>query len=269
MKIKPFLKWAGGKTQLLEHIILPDGDTYIEPFVGGGAVLFSVADRYKNIVINDINTDLIKTYKTIKESPLKLITLLSKYEIEYNNSLDKKQYFLDKREVFNERNSDSIIQSAHMIFLNKTCFNGLYRVNSKNKFNVNWNKKENIKIFDKENILNISKILQKVTILNGNYNETLKYVDGNTIFYFDPPYKSVTDSNFKYSKGGFNDLEQRRLAFFCRGLKYKWLLSNSDCELFYKIYDGFNIKKIEAKRNINSKGSGRGKINELLISNYE
>jgi len=269
IKVKPFLKWAGGKTQLLENIILPDGDTYIEPFIGGGAVLFEVANRYENIIINDINTDLITTYQTIKETPLKLITIMSGLESEYNNCDDKKECYLNKRKLFNKRNSDNIIQSALMIFLNKTCFNGLYRVNKSNGFNVPWNQKEKIKIFDKDNILNISKVLQKVTILNGNYDETLKYVKGDTIFYFDPPYKPVNKSNFNYAKLGFNDENQRELAEFCMNLKHKWLLSNSDCVLFYDIYDGAYIKQIEAKRKINSKGDGRGAVMELLISNYD
>lgn len=290
---KPFLKWAGGKTQLIESISkflpkeLEEFDTYIEPFIGSGAVMFWLLKRFPHIkkaVINDINEDLINVYISIKESPHQLIEELGKIQGKYysfTNEEERKQYFLDKRTAFNEDGTiDTLIKSAIFIFLNRTCFNGLYRVNSKNRFNVPFGKYKNPKILDKETILADSDILQKVVILNGDYSEINNYISGKTFVYFDPPYKplSKTASFNSYSHETFDDGEQGRLSDFCRLLNeknVKWLLSNSDPKntnendiFFEDLYEDFYIDRVEARRNINSDASKRGKINELLIKNY-
>ena len=245
---KPFLKWAGGKTQLLPEIkkILPNSlhrvrFTFIEPFVGGGAFLFWMLRNYPNIekaIINDINTDLTNTYLSIKHDTSELINILSKWENQYHRVYSSKEeaklYFYEKRALFNARSSTQIEQAALFIFLNKTCFNGLYRVNGKNLFNVPIGRSASMpKICDVENLNNVSKLLDKVEILNGDYSETLKYATDETFFYFDPPYKplSSTSSFNAYAKDEFNDTEQIRLKEFCDLIDSKghdWIVSNSD-----------------------------------------
>jgi DNA adenine methylase len=285
---KPFLKWAGGKTQLLCEIddvidnrFKQNQFNYIEPFVGGGAVLFWILQKYPNIkqaVINDINSDLINSYKTIKESVEELIPVLQRYQKEFHSlnkdSKERQEYYYSKRKLFNSRSSDKITQTALFIFLNRTCFNGLYRVNRKNEFNVPIGNYKTPMICDEENLRAVNKILQKVIILNGDFEETLKYAEKNTLFYFDPPYKplSITSSFNAYSKDSFDDNEQIRLAKFCEKidiLGYQWVLSNSDPDdkFFDKLYNKFNIKRVFAKRSINSNPSKRGVLTELLITN--
>jgi DNA adenine methylase len=290
---KPFVKWAGGKTQLLDEInnTIPDyikqnRFTYIEPFVGGGAVLFWILQKYPNIeqaIINDINTDLINSYKTIKESVEELISVLKIWEKEYHSLKDKleekKEYYYSKRTLFNSRKSDKITQTALFIFLNRTCFNGLYRVNRKNEFNVPIGSYKTPMICDEENLRAVNKVLQKVIILNGDFEDTLKYAKENTLFYFDPPYKplSQTSSFNSYAKDEFDDNEQIRLAKFCKKidlLGHQWILSNSDVKgkdpndnFFDGLYSEFNIKRVLARRNINSNPNKRGELTELLITN--
>lgn len=291
--VKPFIKWAGGKTQLLDEInnLIPDyikqtQFTYIEPFVGGGAVLFWILQKYQNIkkaIINDINADLINAYKTIKENVEELISILKIWEKEYHLLKDKpeekKEYYYTKRTLFNSRKSDKTIQAALFIFLNRTCFNGLYRVNRKNEFNVPIGSYKTPMICDEKNLRAVNKVLQKVIILNGDFEETLKYAKGNTLFYFDPPYKplSKTSSFNSYVKDEFDDNEQIRLAKFCKKidlLGYQWILSNSDVKgkdsnnnFFDELYSEFKIKRVLARRNINSKPNKRGELTELLITN--
>ena len=286
---KPFIKWAGGKTQLLHEIdsAIPEklkysNFTYIEPFVGGGAVLFWILQKYPNIkkaIINDINTDLINSYRTIKENVEKVIIVLRNWEKEYHLLSDKpeekKEYYYLKRKLFNSRKSDLITQTALFIFLNRTCFNGLYRVNKKNEFNVPIGSYKKPMICDEENLRAVSQVLKKVTILNGDFENTLKYAENNTLFYFDPPYKplSKTSSFNSYSKIEFDDNEQTRLAKFCEKidfLGYQWVLSNSDVknDFFDKLYAKFNIKRVLAKRYINSNPNKRGELTELLITNF-
>lgn len=243
---KPFIKWAGGKTSLLNDISnhLPislknkPNITYIEPFIGGGAVLFFLLEKYPNItraIINDINQNLIFAYRVIKEQPIELIEILSIIEKEYLE-LDeekRKEYYLIKREEYNKNDKSKIEQAALFIFLNKTCFNGLYRVNSKGKFNVPHGKYPKPKICDRETILEDSKLLQNVEILCGDFQETIKYVDNNTFVYLDPPYKEIKKniSFVSYDKNKFNDEEQIRLKNFVDNISKKggqFLLSNSD-----------------------------------------
>ena len=291
---KPFVKWAGGKTQLLNEIdkVIPEyikqkRFTYIEPFVGGGAVLFWILQKYPDIeqaVINDINTDLTNSYQTIKENVDDLISILQEWEEKYHSLKDKpeikKEYYYSKRELFNSRTSDKTTQTALFIFLNRTCFNGLYRVNRKNEFNVPIGSYKTPMICDEDNLRAVNQVLQKVIILNSDFEETLKYAKQETLFYFDPPYKplSNTSSFNSYAKDEFDDNEQIRLAKFCEKidlLGFNWILSNSDVKgknpndnFFDELYSEFNIKRVMARRNINSNPNKRGELTELLITNF-
>lgn len=292
-KAKPFLKWAGGKTQLIDQIKeqLPNNIqtkkfTFIEPFIGSGAVLFWMLNRFSNLeraVINDINTDLINSYLTIKNNVQDLRHILLTLETEYHsiaeNQKAKEEYYYNKRALFNTRSSDSTTQSALFIFLNRTCFNGLYRVNRKNEFNVPIGGYKKPQICNSANLLAVSNVLQKVEILNGDYSATLRYATKNTFFYFDPPYKplSKTSSFNAYAKDEFNDSEQVRLKDFCDILNEKnhqWILSNSDVKgkdpnnnFFDDLFADFNIMRVHARRSINADPSKRGKLTELLIKN--
>lgn len=292
LKAKPFIKWVGGKTQLIGSIekSLPknfterNAITYIEPFVGGGAILFWILQNYPNItkaVINDINPDLTTAYKTIKEAPAELVRELQIIQNEYLPLTEdkRKAYFLTKRDRFNTKSLDSVENTALFIFLNRTCFNGLYRVNSKGLFNVPFGKYSNPKICDEQTIIADSKLLQKVEILTGDFEETLNYSSNSSLFYIDPPYKplSETSSFNSYAKENFNDKEQIRLRNFCKKidlLGYDFILSNSDVKgknpndhFFDDLYQEFNIKRVFATRMVNSNAEKRGKLTELLISN--
>lgn len=293
IKAKPFIKWVGGKTQLLGNIekALPENFaqqknlTYIEPFVGGGAVLFWILQQYPDIkkaVINDINPDLTSAYKTIKETPSELIKFLQVIQDEYLplDEEKRKEYFLDKRERFNSKALDSVENTALFIFLNRTCFNGLYRVNRKGLFNVPFGRYVNPKICDEQTIFADSEILQKVKILTGDFEDTLKYATSNSFFYFDPPYKPLSEtSGFNsYAKEDFNDSEQIRLSNFCKKINllgHNFILSNSDVKgenpddnFFDDLYEQFSIKRVFATRMVNSNAERRGKLTELLITNY-
>lgn len=278
MKAKPFLKWAGGKTQLIDEIkkqlpnkIQNEKFTFIEPFVGSGAVLFWMLEQFPNLekaIINDINTDLTNSYLTIKNDVQDLIKVLSKWELEYHKFADdqeaKKENYYEKRNIFNTRNSEQTTQSALFIFLNRTCFNGLYRVNKSNGFNVPIGSYKKPQICNTENLLAVSEVLQRVEILNGDYSKTLEYATENSFFYFDPPYKplSETSSFNSYAKDEFNDEEQVRLKEFCDTLNaqnHSWILSNSDVKgknpddnFFYDLYADFNINRVDARRSINA-----------------
>ena len=299
---KPVLKWAGGKAKLIPifeeryPVGLKNGeiDTYIEPFMGGGAVLFSISSKYNfnKIVINDINSELILTYKVIKEHPEKLISILYMLQEKYNQleSLEVKQeVFYSVREKFNNvkgninyENIDekAIEHAAHMIFLNKSCFNGLYRENKKGGFNVPFGKKEKLNCYDKENIMAVSEKLKNAIILNGDFEKVMDYVNNHTFVYMDPPYRPLNaTSNFNdYSKEPFNDETQIRLSKFYKELSEKGarvMESNSDPkntdendEFFDELYSDYNVERIYAARSINSKGTGRGKVSEILITNY-
>jgi DNA adenine methylase len=291
---KPFLKWAGGKTQLISSIesslhpdILTKKFTYLEPFVGSGAILFWMINNFPNLekaVINDINSDLINTYRIIASRPNELISILKVLQSEFHalqtNEEAKKEYYYNKRELYNTRSTENTTQAALFIFLNRTCFNGLYRVNSKNLFNVPIGSYKTPTICDEQNILAVSNVLQKVEILNGDYTQTLNHTSNNSFFYFDPPYKplSQTSSFNSYAKDEFNDEEQIRLRDFCTQLKslgHKWMLSNSDVKgkdvndtFFDDIYSSFSIARIKASRRINANAEKRGELSELLITNY-
>jgi DNA adenine methylase len=291
---KPFLKWAGGKSQLIPAIskALPldinerKSLTYVEPFVGSGAVMFWFLQRFPNVqkaIINDINPDLYKAYTVIKQSPEILIKALTKIQGEYRSlksEEDRRKFFLEKRHEFNLRNLDDVHNTTLLVFLNKTCFNGLYRVNSGNGFNVPFGKYENPNICDAVTIRANSQLLQKVTIINDDYTRTLENLEEKAFFYFDPPYKPIskTSSFNAYSANTFDDSEQERLAAFCRridSIGHEWILSNSDLKnvdienhYFENLYNGFEINRVKAKRFINSDSTKRGHILELLITNY-
>jgi len=271
--VKPFLKWAGGKTKLIPEINslierkFSDEFSYIEPFVGGGSVLFHILNNFSNIdnvVINDINTDLINVYKDIKENVTGLIKKLSELENDYYSQETRKDFYLSKRDEFNKTRDPSLF-----IFLNKTCFNGLYRVNKKGRFNTAFGLDRPQIICDHENLLSVSNHLQKVQLLHGSYEATLDYAKRPTLFYFDPPYKpiSVTSNFVSYSKEGFSDEDQVRLRDFCNQITtngHYFILSNSDLSYFDELYQNYNIKRVETQR-----GLGRNKkVSEILISNF-
>ncbi len=290
---KPFLKWAGGKTQLISDIeqalptdMMRTGFTYIEPFAGSGAVLFWMINNFPNLkraVINDINEDLINTYKTISSKPDELIATLEILQKEFHDlegsEDNKKYYYYQKRALYNSRKEEKNVQSALFIFLNRACFNGLYRVNKKNEYNVPMGSYKKPTICDKANILAVSEALQKVEILCGDFEQTLDFADENTLFYFDPPYKplSETSSFNSYAKDEFNDKEQIRLRDFCNkldALNHTWILSNSDVNggkendsFFDDLYADFSISRVNAKRSINANAEKRGILTELLITN--
>jgi DNA adenine methylase len=291
---KPFVKWAGGKGQLLEqlNVLLPnyfatsEDLTYVEPFVGGGAMLFFILSTYPNIkkaVINDLNSDLITTYLVIKSNVNELIEQLQKMQEAYyalESEQEKKEYYLAQRAQYNAKTNDEIKTAALFIFLNRTGFNGLYRVNSKGQYNVPFGKADKPKICDTETLLADHALLQKVEILNGDFADVLGHIEGKAFFYFDPPYRPLpkTASFTAYSKDGFGDDQQRRLAEMCRQIDAagnQWLQSNSDPHntdpedmFFEELYEGFDINRVTATRMINSKAEGRGRITELTIRNY-
>lgn len=292
MSKKPFVKWVGGKGQLIEQLeaLLPaDFDnwnnvTYIEPFVGGGAMLFYMLEKHRNIsqaVINDVNPKLITCYETIRDFPKLLIESLAQIQEEYyalQSEEERKEYFLKKRDAFNGELT-KLETSTLFIFLNRTCFNGLYRENKKGNFNVPFGKYATPKLCDEQTILDDSALLANVIVKNGDYQETLQFADGNTLFYFDPPYRplSNTSSFNDYTKQPFNDEQQIRLKQFCDTVNehgYKFMLSNSDCfgkngdRFFDDLYQDYHIDRVLAKRNVNAIASKRGQLTEILVHNY-
>ena len=289
---KPFVKWVGGKTQLLDDIkkTLPydlsqrESLTYVEPFVGGGAVLFWILQEYPNItraVINDVNAELICTYRVIKSDVENLIVELNRLQAEYLplDEVARKEYYLSQRTRFNNGINTDVETAALFIFLNRTCFNGLYRVNSSGKFNVPHGRYANPKICDEDTLRADSAVLQRVEILCGDFSQTDKYAGSNVLYYFDPPYRPLTETSAftSYSKDGFDDTEQRRLRDFCDRIAKMhsfFVASNSDPQnvnedddFFDHLYRMFSIKRVSASRMINSNGNGRGAISEIMISN--
>ena len=231
MKAKPFVKWVGGKSQLIEQLeaLLPadfdrwENVTYIEPFVGGGAMLFYMLQAHPNIkvaIINDINEDLTTCYKVVKDYPDALVESLRRIQHEYyalKTEETRKQFFLLMRDEFNTKQLNPIDNTTLFFFLNRTCFNGLYRVNKAGLFNVPFGRYETPTICDPVTIYADSELLQDVEILTGDYQQTLSKAKGDTLFYFDPPYRplSNTSSFNDYAKEAFNDLAQQRLKDFC------------------------------------------------------
>lgn len=262
---RPFLKWAGGKTALLPEILLrlpKTIGTYYEPFVGGGAVFFALAaeKRFERAVLGDANAELIETYFSIKEDLETVIRRLKAHAGKHSE-----EYFYKVR-----ANPGQYI-AARMIYLNKTCFNGLYRVNSKGGFNVPFGKYTNPTICDEENLRAVSAVLRGVGLLPGDFERsTMRARRGDTV-YFDCPYVpvSATASFTAYTKGGFGPETQERLRDVAKRLVDRGvhvLLSNSDTPLVRYLYRGFKIEEVQAPRRVNSKGGKRGNVGELLIS---
>lgn len=293
--VKPFLKWAGGKGQLIKEIEhyypFETGEItkYAEPFVGGGAVLFDILNKYdlEEVYISDINAELINAYRIIRDNIDDLIEILSAMQNDFIplDTEHRKAYYLDKRNRFNELkvNGDekiNIEKAALMIFLNKTCFNGLFRVNKKGLFNVPMGSYKKPMICDEKNLRAVSNKLQRVTIVCGDYRESSDFIDKNTFVYFDPPYRPITDtaSFTAYTENLFNDEEQIELAQFVDEMDKKGAKivisnsdpknSNTDDDFFDNIYSAHRIKRVEATRMINCNSEARGKIKELLISNF-
>lgn len=292
---KPFVKWAGGKGQLLEQLdalfprALREGKikAYVEPFVGGGAMLFHILTHYpaiERVIINDLNADLTGVYRVVKERPQALIVALRDIQAEFfalEEMAARKDYYLAKRARYNARSAEAVEQAALFIFLNRTGFNGLYRVNASGEYNVPFGKAKRPQICDEQTLLADSRLLQKVEILTGDFAGVAERMTEPAFVYLDPPYRPLpkTPSFTAYAKEGFNDDQQRRLAAFCRTLDaqgHRWLLSNSDPAntdpedtFFDELYRGFEIHRVYASRMINAKADGRGKITELAIRNYQ
>lgn len=288
--IKPFIKWAGGKSQLLDIIRekYPEKiEKYCEPFVGGGAVLLDVLENFhpKEVMINDINSELINVYMQVRDNVENVIELLLNMQIAFwkMDNDKRKEYFYSKRDRFNELIKQSVStkeKAALFIFLNKTCFNGLYRVNNKGFYNVPMGSYKKPLICDTDNLYLISKLLKNVEIRCGDYSNCQDFISNNTFVYIDPPYRplSATSSFTSYNKTTFDDEQQIQLVHFIEQISNKGakvVASNSDPKntdendnFFDDIYKMFIINRITAKRMINSNSKGRGYINELLICNY-
>ncbi|WP_143461369.1 DNA adenine methylase [Levilactobacillus enshiensis] len=306
-EISPIIKWAGGKkklTPLIEQAIskkfnLDKIDTYIEPFAGGASLFLHLATKYqfKKQVIMDINPELINLYIQVRDHLQPLMTGLTNIQIEYNTLSndddfdEKKNYFYQVRNCFNQTllleqsksteidTTQKIEQAVRFIFLNKTDFNGLYRVNSKGTFNVPFGRRKQLNLFDNDNLLNFSNLLQNTEILLGDYQDTLHFADENSFFYFDPPYRPLSDSaSFtSYAKSSFNDASQIELANFIKEITKRrshFALSNSDPhqsdpndDFFDSLYSDYTIQRIQAARMISARSKGRGNVSELLIIN--
>lgn len=293
-KAKPFIKWVGGKGQLIEQLeaLLPADFaerkevTYIEPFVGGGAMLFYMLQKYPNIksaIINDINPDLTLCYQAVRDNPTELIKSLDTIQSEYyalQSEEERKSFFLQQRDKFNTKSLNIIDNCTLFFFLNKTCFNGLYRVNKAGKFNVPFGKYTTPTICDAATIYADSKLMQKVDIMTGDFEHTFTKIKGNTFFYFDPPYRplSNTSSFNDYAKETFNDDAQIRLKQFCDKLDrhgVDFMLSNSDClgkdgkdRFFDDLFIDYKIERVWASRSVNAVASKRGKLTEIVVKNY-
>ncbi|MDO9326580.1 MAG: DNA adenine methylase [Methanoregula sp.] len=298
---RPFLKWAGGKTQLLSEFEkrLPQElknktiTKYAEPFIGGGAVFFwlNKTFSFNHAYICDINEELVLTYKTIRRSTKDLIAVLGNLESEYlsRNDEEKEQFYYAIRDSFNQKlpdmdfneySADWVERAARIIFLNRTCFNGLFRVNRKGEFNVPFGKYKKPDILNEENLNEVAALLRTTEIFTGDFTSVGEFVDDQTFVYFDPPYRPLNDTSFftSYSKNGFSEKDQMRLVEFFRKLDEKGakcMLSNSDPRnenpddtFFDDLFADYYIERVPARRMINSSGAGRGEINELIITNY-
>ncbi|PTD31238.1 DNA adenine methylase [Mycoplasma leachii] len=272
--LTPILKWVGGKRQLLNEIIplIPEKiNTYVEPFLGGGAVLFFV--QPKKAIVNDLNKELINVYNTIKNNPKELISKLRELK-----SLNSEKYFYDLRSL--DRNNDfhqldNVFRAARIIYLNKTCYNGLFRVNKAGQFNTPYGRYKKPNIFDLNNILEMSRYFNdnNIQIINKSYEEVLKNLKKGDFVYLDPPYMPLSSSSSftGYTQSGFDENQQIKLKQICDALNkkgVKFLLSNSDHPFIKDLYKNYTITIIKAKRVINSKSDKRGEINEILVRNY-
>lgn len=266
----PIVKWVGGKRQLMFELLknMPkDYNRYFEPFIGGGALFFELQPN--NAYISDMNEELINLYQVVRDNVDELITDLQKHDI-------SKEYFMEIRNIDRTeeyQNWSDIKKASRFIYLNRTCFNGMYRVNSKGEFNVPFGHYKNPRILDENNLINCSHLLQRTEIKQADFSEVLKKVKKGDFVYFDPPYVplSETSSFTSYTKDGFDIDMQFKLRDVCNELDsmgVKFLLSNSDTKLVNELYENYNIKKVFASRQINANANGRGKITEVLVRNY-
>ena len=275
IKGKPFVKWAGGKRQIIDKLkeYVPENfNTYYEPFIGGGALLFELSP--KKAVINDSNVELMNVYNCLcnEEKFKKMCSVLNHYEKMHSEEFYYEIRKKDKNKNMYNKLSD-YTKAARTIYLNKACFNGLYRVNSKNEFNVPFGKKIKVNTYEGANLITVSNYLtlNDIKILNIDFEQAVKDAKENDFVYFDPPYDSDTHTFNSYTEDGFGKEEQKRLAKVFKELDKKGvyvMLSNHNTGLVNELYKGYNMHKIEAKRNINSKGDKRGKVEELIITNY-
>ena len=276
IKGKPFVKWAGGKRQIMPEIkkYVPENyDTFYEPFVGGGAVFFELAPR--KAVLNDYNSELMNVFECIKDEVKfdKMCKELNKHEM-----LHSKEHYENVRKVDRDKIEYNKLadykKAARTIYLNKACFNGLYRVNSKNEFNVPFGKKEKVNTYEGQNLGVVHCILNfnDIKLLSTDFEEAVKDAKKGDFVYLDPPYDSDTSTFNDYTENGFNKDEQRRLALLFKELSDRGcyvMLSNHNTILVNELYKDYNIHVIEAKRSINSKGNKRGNVEEVIITNYE
>jgi DNA adenine methylase len=299
---KPFLKWAGGKSQLLKELEkrLPPSiihkrtvERYVEPFLGGGAMFFFLKRHYQvgESFLFDKNRELIMAYKVIKNDYKELITDLSEMEDDHlqKSEEDRKENYYQIRETYNRQINDFdhhhyhngwIKRAGYLIFLNKTCFNGLFRQNQKGEFNVPFGRYKNPKICDEKNLVEVHKALENAHLFCGDFTDAKDYIHDKSLVYLDPPYRPISSTSYftSYSKEGFNDEDQENLADFFKKMDKRGaylMLSNSDPKnqdkedgFFDTLYKDFKIERVVAKRNINRDAKKRGKINELIIRNY-
>ncbi len=267
----PIVKWVGGKRQLMFELLKNMPETYnryFEPFIGGGALFFELQPQ--NGYISDMNEELINLYSVVRDDVYNLIDDLNKHEI-------SKDYFLkirniDRTEKYNKLSD--IKKASRFIYLNRTCFNGMYRVNSQGQFNVPFGNYKNPRIVDAENLINCSKLLKNTEICCADFSEILNKVQKGDFVYFDPPYVPLneTSSFTSYTKDGFDLDMQFKLRDICDELDsmgVMFMLSNSDTKLVNELYSNYEIKKVFASRAINANGNGRGKITEVLVRNYD
>lgn len=275
IKGKPFVKWAGGKRQIMHEIkkYVPENyDTFYEPFVGGGAVFFELAP--KKAVINDYNSELMNVFECIKDEVKfdKMCTELNHHEANHSEEYYYQVRNID-RDVKKYNKLADYKKAARTIYLNKACFNGLYRVNSKNEFNVPFGKKEKVNTYEGQNLGVVHCILNfnDIKLLSTDFEEAVKDAKKGDFVYLDPPYDSDTSTFNDYTENGFNKDEQRRLALLFKELSNRGcyvMLSNHNTILVNELYKDYNIHVISAKRNINSNGKKRGKVEEVIITNY-
>ncbi len=275
IKGKPFVKWAGGKRQILDKLkkhVPENFDTYYEPFIGGGALLFELSP--KKAIINDSNEELMNVYRCLcnEDKFKKMCSVLNHYEKEHSEEFYYEIRNKDRSISSYNRLSD-YTKAARTIYLNKACFNGLYRVNSKNQFNVPFGKKTKVNTYEGSNLITVSNYLtiNDVTILCVDFEEAVKDAKKGDFVYFDPPYDSDTSTFNSYTEDGFGKEEQVRLARVYKELANRGvyvMLSNHNTSLVKELYKDYNIDVIEAKRNINSNGKKRGYVEEVIITNY-
>lgn len=275
IKGKPFVKWAGGKRQILNELkkyVPEEFGTYYEPFVGGGALLFELSP--KKAVINDFNEELMNTYSVLcdEDKFKKMCIILNHYEANHSEEFFYEIRNKDRNKRAFSRLSD-YTRAARTIYLNKACFNGLYRVNSKNEFNVPFGKKLRVNTYDGSNLITVSNYLtmNDIKILCTDFEKAVLEAKKGDFVYFDPPYDSDTETFNSYTEDGFSKDEQRRLAEVFKNLADRGvyvMLSNHNTTLINELYKDYHIHHIEAKRNINANGKKRGKVEEVIITNY-